>query len=149
MSLEIVDSCVDCDVCYQCGRGRERVRVCDCCGDEIYEPVYYQRDGKDFCSDCFLENNPDYDKTITLENALIYGDDEKACVELNGLFAGLGSDKIECLCIEHIKTLSAVEQQDLINDLIEYDKWDWIDVLNKHGVKAAEEIMSCEVSNDD
>lgn len=48
------DNCVACaDGCRHCGRDHQQVRVCDGCGDHLYD-LFFNYDNQDLCPDCAL-----------------------------------------------------------------------------------------------
>ena len=60
---KIENHCVCCEVCYNCGRDKLKVLVCDECKDD----AKYSTSEGDFCEDCFWEMLNNIWEDLTLE----------------------------------------------------------------------------------
>lgn len=60
---KIENQCVDCDVCYHCGRKQVEVLICDECKNY----AKYETNEGDFCEDCFEEMLNNIWEDLTLE----------------------------------------------------------------------------------
>ena len=55
---------------------------CDKCGKEIEEFEVNEGDNTELCPDCYIEECG-YDESLTLENALKYGEETQSKIEIN------------------------------------------------------------------
>lgn len=82
--IGIEDSCFHCgDRCYNCGRGIEKIAICDCCKEEATDNVFYV-DGEYYCQEClekYILDMFNIDRLIEIFNKEFGTSIYRECVE--------------------------------------------------------------------
>lgn len=107
-----------------CGGNWEKAKKCKLC-----EEWFYDEDYAEICNKCLEEN-------ATFENALMFGDNFKTDIQINGYLAEeYSQDKIENLILKDLKETKLAGYKLNYVDYCLFDKYDFADWLKKQKLK--------------
>lgn len=125
------------------------VRICDNCGDEILANQYrwWGDESGDFCClSCFLNGNEDFEKTLTIENAMLVGSTNLQNVTVNEFFSSAFTpEETEDILYKAFCDLPKDKQTELIRRYAWEDEHYWVKELAAAKDENAKKILKGEV----
>lgn len=129
--IEVENNCVGCPQGCRvyCNQRYVPVHHCENCGEVLHEgDNHWDEHGKnEYCDDCYYDAIH-YEGSLTIANAIEYGEGYTEKVELNNFLANFYSeDEIEEILWNDFAKLTEVQQKEALNEWVKEDEESWIE----------------------